>query len=375
MGRVEHLVKRLLLVLLVLGTPSLFGSCFEQSSLHPPPKAARRPTPPAAMTVMIAIDGVRWQEVFQGVDRDRARRLSLPLEDAPRLMPNLHAIIRDYGCAVGAPGSGYPISASGPNFVSLPGYTEMFTGAPAIDCPNNECGRVRRRTLVDDAVALDSAMGRVAVVTSWPKVALAVSQSPSSMVVSAGRSGGSNQRIFHRYPETLAAYQRGKAADPKPGSGDFRPDRLTQELALSYLAHERPSFLFVGLGETDEFAHKNDYVGYLRALRAADGMIGAVHQLLLAAERRGVSTLLFVTSDHGRSDFVHHGAAYPESARTWLVAAGSTVTARGSVNSPVPRTLSDLAPTLRFIWGLDASESRARARAPALGGHVLGELF
>ena len=130
-------------------------------------------------------------------------------------------------------------------------------------------------------------------------------------------------------------------------------------MALSYLRAERPDFLFVGLGETDEFAHQGNYAGYLDALREADDFLGEVSAELAARAQQGVKTALFVTADHGRAEsFREHGKPYPESARVWLVASGTAILARGFVASPEQRRLADIAPTLRTVFGLPGDGSR-----------------
>lgn len=342
------------------------------------PRAERRSPGNAGdpVTVMIAVDGVRWQEVFHGVDRERARRLNLPPESARELLPNLYRLIADHGCALGAPGMQSVVNASGPNFLSLPGYTEIFTGSAPVDCRDNECGRVRVPTIADQVAELERSPADVAVIASWPKIALAASQAPERMTISAGRSLTKNLSALTQHPDVWRAYQAGTRSKPAPGWGEFRPDRHTAALALSYLQHVEPRFLFVGLGETDEYAHKNDYRSYLASLRYADRVIGRIYEVLEQAERAGATTLLFVTSDHGRAEFVNHGRAYPESARTWLVAAGSAIRARGIVRSPETRRLADLAPTIRALWGLDGEAGMEPGghhdRQP---GAVLTELF
>ena len=81
---------------------------------------------------------------------------------------------------------------------------------------------------------------------------------------------------------------------------------------------------------------------------------------------RGTRTALFVTADHGRADgFVDHGGKYPESARVWLVAAGSAIAVHGFVAAPSARRLADLAPTMREIAHLPRDSDLA-AGAPLL---------
>lgn len=363
---------------------AIFACLVSLSCLGPRPEASpsaeRRPPPNELLndpvTVVVAVDGVRWQEVFHGVDRGRARSLGLRPESARELLPNLYRLIDHHGCALGAPGSGSLVSASGPNFVSLPGYTEMFTGAAPVECPDNECGRVQRPTVADQVARLDQSPADVAVITSWPKIALAASHAPEHLLISAGRSETRNAHVLWQHPEVWRAQRAGARSKPAPGWGEFRPDRYTASVALSYLRRAEPRFLFVGLGETDEYAHQNDYRNYLASLRYADRVIGQIYEELERAERAGATTLLFVTSDHGRAEFVHHGKAYPESARTWLVAAGSAVRARGVVRSPETRRLADLAPTIRALWGFEGEAPSElaldRARQP---GTVLTELF
>lgn len=362
---------------LALRLTSVIAWCLMSMSCWGPQRnATPRPERPVLsnprVTVVVAIDGVRWQEIFGGVDKGRARELGLRAETARQLLPNLYRLIDQRGCALGAPGSGTQVTASGPNFLSLPGYTEMFTGAAPVDCVDNECRRVRVPTVADDAALLQESPAEVAVITSWRKIELAASLEPQRLTISAGRAKGQNQSVLEQSADVWRAYQKGAAAKPAPGWGDFRPDRHTAEVAIGYLRHFQPRFLFVGLGETDEYAHHNDYRNYLAALRHADQAVGQIYESLERAERAGATTLLFVTSDHGRSDFVHHGGQFPASARTWLIAAGSAVIARGFVRSPSDRRLADLAPTIRALWGLEAEARLDGDRRP---GTVLTELF
>jgi hypothetical protein len=262
----------------------------------------------------VTLDGARWQDVF-----------------APGTMPHLMDVARTRGAAVGAPGFG-EIHASGPHFVSLPGYTEIFTGRTPESCPDNECAKVAAPTIADEIAARG---GEAAVFASWERLDRAASFRDDAVLISAGQRG-----------------ELGEPVSPWPGIGDFRPDRMTSRAALAYLEHRRPTFLFVGLGEPDEYAHRNDRGGYLASLRAADATIADLFTTLDRMGTRGARTTVIVTADHGRArDFVNHGGAYPESSRVWLIAAGPSVKARGFVRTG-SRRLADVAPTLRGALGL-----------------------
>lgn len=301
--------------------------------------------------ILVTVDGARWQEIFDGTDTALSRA---PKRSAREIVPNLDRLARERGAAIGAPGRGV-IRATGPNFVSLPGYTEILTGRAPIGCQDNTCPTIAVPTLLDEAFASGSS---VAAFGSWEMLDRAVSAYPASFPVSCGR---------HDDPRI----------DPWPGSGDFRPDRLTAAAALAYLEEQRPDVLYVGLGEPDEYGHRGDYAGYVRALSYADAFVGRLFAALDRMGPRGAETHVFVTADHGRSrEFKHHGGGSPESARVWLFAAGPSIAARGRITSNVERHLADLAPTLRTAIGLGGAHDRGE-RSLDLGwpGASIDELF
>jgi hypothetical protein len=285
--------------------------------------------------VIVTLDGVRWQEVFGGTDP----MLSRAALDARALAPTLHRLGSERGAFVGAPGYG-TVAASGPNYVSLPGYTEILGGRAPAHCHSNECARTPLPTLLDEARA---AGAKVAAFASWERLDLAATASPGAFHLSCGRDGD-------------------RGIDPWPGYGDYRPDRITANLALSYYEAEQPDVFFLGLGDPDEFAHRADYPRYLASIREADDVLGRLVELLDRTER-GRRTHIVVTSDHGRArDFSSHGGM-PEAARVWLAASGPRFLARGAVRSAKERRLADIAPTLRLVLGLSPDGSE-RAGSP-----------
>ena len=89
--------------------------------------------------VLVVLDGVRWQDVFEGVDPELARRHGVPAAEvvpASALVPNLYRLAETRGAMIGAPGQGAPINATGPNYVSLPGYMEKRFKNRIIDVVN-----------------------------------------------------------------------------------------------------------------------------------------------------------------------------------------------------------------------------------------------
>lgn len=163
------------------------------------------------------LDGVRWQDVF-----------------VPESTPVLHRLMSERGAVLGAPGSGPAMSASGPAFVSLPGYSEIFTGRRAHGCADNDCGRARTTTLFDEVA----------------------------------RAGGRRRR-----PTPF----RVTATSVPTGSRPPSP---------CYLEQQQPTLLYLGLGEPDEYAHRGDFPGYLGSLRAADDVVGRIFESVRATAQR-----------------------------------------------------------------------------------------
>ena len=315
-----------------------------------PDLAAAQPSAPPSPTdvhgvddpvVILTIDGVRWQEVFEGTDPEFT---SKPLQSATAIWPNLYRLGTKRGAFVGAPGHGR-IAASGPQYVSLPGYTEILSGRPSLLCQDNDCPRTVLPSILDEAHARGA---KVAAFASWDRLDYAITSRPGSFFVSAGRGS----------PPTVESL---------PGSPDERPDRLTAPAALAYYQAERPDVFFLGLGDPDEHAHHGDYDAYVDACRYADEVIGEL-MAVLDRDERGRRTHVVVTPDHGRaSSFFNHGGM-PEAARTWLVATGPRIMARGDVASVRERHLADIAPTMRLVLGLPADHD-------ALAGQPIEELF
>lgn len=294
-----------------------------------------------APVVIVALDGVRWQEIFEGTEPARSPANLVP---ASEIVPNLYRLGVERGAFIGAPGRGV-IAASGPNYVSLPGYTEILSGRPS-RCHENDCPRTSTPTLLDEARA---AGAKVAVFSSWERIELAATAKADGIYVSCGRRGD-------------------PAVDPFPGFGDYRPDRFTAAAALAYYEAEQPDVFFLGLGDSDEYAHRGDYPRYVEALRRADEVIGRLVAALDRSGERGRRTHVVVTADHGRArSFADHGRV-PEAARVWMVAAGPAFSARGPVATFRQHYLADIAPTLRVVLGLRADTSE-RAGLP------IGELF
>jgi arylsulfatase A-like enzyme len=219
-------------------------------------------------------------------------------------------------------------------------------------CMSNYCPRVQVPTVLDAAAAAGLS---VASISSWEAIAAAASHG-SSVVVSAGTGWPGRRLLEDRKLEEAVA--DGDKAKPFPASGGtYRPDRYTAAIALAYVRARRPRLLHVGLGDTDEHGHRDDFAAYSGALRAADAFIGDLADSLDALGL-AQSTAMIIVSDHGRADvFREHGPSYPESGRTFVLAFGGAVPKRGDACARRDLWLTDIAPTVSALLGLPPDRS------------------
>lgn len=295
--------------------------------------AATEARPGTEAVVLVTIDGVRWQEIFGGVDRALAASEKLPPAPdatARALLPNLHRLFFDEGVALGDPARGGGIAGGARWHVSMPGYVQIATGA-STDCADNDCKPALGETIAD-AVTATASDNAAAVFGSWSEIARAAAAHPERLFVQTGAAPGQPGRPLH-------------------GGGAYLPDRVTAAQALDHLREKRPRFLWVALGDTDEWAHAGSYTAYLDALREADRFVGELVTTLGSMGDRGAHTAIFVTADHGRDPgFRDHGG--PASSAVWLLARGPTIAPRGVIATARRRQLRDVAPTLRALLGL-----------------------
>jgi Metalloenzyme superfamily len=313
--------------------------------------------------ILVTLDGVRAEDVFGGADPSLRRNVDVAQLTRPeQLMPRTHALVATRGVALGQDrrGCGTVRTASGAN-VSLPGYLEIFTGRKTL-CRDNGCPRTERATVLDEAA--DAGL-TAASIGSWNVLDHAVSRGNPGVFVQVGT---------HRWPgprpladarlEQLAF--AGEHAGPFPGVGGYRPDAATAPIALHTLKDAPPAVFHIGLGDADEWAHRDDYAAYLGAIGKADAFIGQLADTLDTMGEVGARTTVIVTTDHGRnSDFRHHGAYSASSGRSFVLAFGGRVPVQGVACPSRDVTLIDIAPTIRALVGLPADASRDAGRAIA----------
>ncbi|HSO32955.1 MAG TPA: alkaline phosphatase family protein [Labilithrix sp.] len=310
--------------------------------------------------ILVTLDGVRAEDVFDGASRSLRPGVNVEGLTRPEaVMPRLHGLVATHGVALGRerPGCGSVRTASGAN-VSLPGYLEIFTGRKT-RCRDNGCAPTEHTTVLDEAA--DAGLA-VASIGSWNVLDHAVSRGTSAVFVEVGthRWPGTRPLADARFERLVAA---GERSDPHPGVGWYRPDALTMPIALQYLKDTQPAVMHIGLGDADEWGHRDDYAAYLQAIGRSDFFIGQLADTLDDMGEVGARTTVIVTTDHGRNaDFRHHGPDSDAAGRTFVMAFGARVPVQGVACPARDVTLADIAPTIRGLVGLPADPSGEAGR-------------
>lgn len=343
-------------------------------------------TPLAAQArhvVLVTIDGVRVEDMLQGIDPamiaspkeagiadTAAFRMSWWRDSATErrraVMPFVwDTLVRD-GVFYG---SGPDVRVTNDLNFSGPGYTELFTGHARADVTSNADRRYTHPTIFQVVAGRPgNNFTDVAAFTSWTTQARLTATRPGEFV-SQGPFGPLPDEFVDDSALVRMRVVQGRVHHP---DRSLRYDAFTHEMALSWLRRFSPVLLHVGYGETDVEAHGRHYDRYIEMLHETDRMISELVHAVMADPEMARSTVFVITTDHGRGatpkDWTDHGKDVANAARWWLLASGPGVSIRGVVSDAA--TQQQVGPTVLKLLGLGTESLDAPVAAPLdLGSH------
>ena len=228
---------------------------------------------PAPHVVLVTFDGARIEEIFGGLDAAIVASQLRPgqrLEDQPiyqrfwaptpeerriKLMPFFWGtLMRDHGSIAGDPARGSRVHITNGHAFSYPGYSEMLVGLAHDDTiRSNDPIRNPYPTVLE---FLERHGGfskeQVAAFTSWNVHRAIVEHTEGALTVNAGFSA------FVSPDEEIRRQSALQFETPTPWN-EVRHDAYTFRFAMDHLARHRPRVLYLGLGETDDWAHDGRY--------------------------------------------------------------------------------------------------------------------
>lgn len=249
--------------------------------------------------IYVTLDGTRWQDLF--VDRSH--------------FPILWGKYKNELTFYGMPGSNKTIHvATIP--VSLPSYQTQTAGSVQF-CFNNECGRIRSETFLENILhKLQLRKKDVVTFASWPGIGEAAESVANLTYTNVGNISAHDPETY--IADTVMAQLNYQQLADAAGGGD-RYDKYTFAQALHYLKTYKPRFMWIALNDADAKAHQGNLAAYHQTLDSYDGMIDTLFTTLKSLNI-DKETMVIVTTDHGRgngSNWTTHGVLYPESLHTW----------------------------------------------------------
>ncbi|SEB95572.1 Sulfatase [Maribacter dokdonensis] len=321
-----------------------------------------------ANVFLITLDGVRWQDVYHGLDtalvqsnytedKELLNKMfsgSSPEESREKIMPFFWNTIAKDGQLYGNRTKGSKVDLTNKMLFSYPGYSEILTGkADDAHIDSNDKNYNKNVTVLELANKQERYKGKVAAFASWDVFPFIINDKRSGIPVNAGYMNAqgdlSGREIF------LNEIQRQAPIIWE----SVRLDVFTHHYAKEYVKKNRPKVVYISYGETDDFAHGGKFDFYMKSLHNTDALIADLWQYVQQDDFYKDNTYFIITTDHGRGDGVQkdskwtsHGSNVKGAQHTWMAILGPNLKSVGEAVDGQLYT-DQLAPTIAKILDVD----------------------
>ena len=295
--------------------------------------------------VLITLDGLRWQEIFGGLDTSllnnkqfthNAKDLYSKFYDSStaisraKLFPFLWSTVLNQGVLMGNRWKGSLVNNANKYWFSYPGYNELLTGFPDSNMNTNDKIWNPNENVLEFINKKEGFKNRVAAFTSWDVFPYILNTKRSGLFVNADK----DSLHFSDAGLQLVNNMQFLTAEPL----GLRPDILTYFAAKEYLKAYQPKLLYIAFDETDDFAHSGMYDQYIKSAHAEDRMIADLWSLVQSMPAYKNNTTFIITCDHGRGDKIketwkHHGANIEDAGQIWMAIIGPNIKPLGELKN------------------------------------------
>ena len=316
--------------------------------------------------VIITIDGLRWQEVFEGAeenlltDSKQVRDVELyrqtywrstPEERREALMPFVWNTIARQGIIIGNRNTNSMMQVANKTNISYPGYCEMMTGMVDEAITSNDPVNNPHRNVLEAANEDPRYKGRVAMYGSWKSTRFAIHSELAGIPASVSYE----PNIAKKQTPRLQLAERMLAGMPHFWRSEHF-DAFTYAFAIETLLKDHPKVMWISFGDCDEWAHARKYDLYLDGAQGTDAFIRDIYEALEADRFYKGKTTYLITCDHGRgfgNEWANHGSGTKGSEATWLMLLGKGIEAKGETSECGPYYTKQVAATIAAILGID----------------------
>ena len=341
--------------------------------------------PPAATVanvVVVTWDGFRPEDFFGGAQADLmdkkaggvpdvaalSRRFGGDTPEARRaaLLPFVWGTMATRGQIFGDRSRRAAMTITNGKKFSYPGYNEMFCGFGDDRIDSNDRVPNPNPSIFEFLDARPDLKGKVAAFATWDVFPAILRSQQNGLPVHTAFDPirdeplTERQRFLNAMLEQLPRYW--------PDNGF---DAITLGAAREHLIRHKPRVLYIGLGETDEWAHGRRYDLYLEAAHQGDRALADLWATVQSMPEYAGRTALVLTTDHGRgvtpTDWTSHGQKIDGAEFVWAAVLAPGVVPTLGVRSEVAATQSQVAATVARLLGEDFNAFAPRAAAPLPG--------
>ena len=346
------------------------------------PLTAQQAAPRTRNVILVMTDGFRWQEVFGGADASLMSRAAgqvgdtaglrhefwrdTPEERRRTLLPFFWKTIATQGQVFGDSVHGSVAQILNPLKFSYPGYSETFTGHVDPQIDSNEDPDNPNVTVFEWLNARPALKGKVAAFATWDAFTRIINAKRSGVPVFDGWDRGGNTGTGTARESAM----RDLFATTVRYWPDNTWDALTHHTMLDYMATRKPRVMFIGYGETDEWAHAGRYDLYLSSAHQVDAFLADLWARVQAHPQYRDSTTLIVTTDHGRgygAKWRDHGEDVVGAENIWMAVLGPDTPALGARSQIAKVRQAQVAATIAALLGENWQAAEPRAAPPLPG--------
>jgi hypothetical protein len=333
--------------------------------------------------VLIVSDGLRWQEIFTGsdpglldekhggiwADPERLRQEFWnddPGERRKMLFPFLWGVVAPQGQIFGNQNKGSIARVANGMAFSYPGYNEMLTGRPDPRINSNEFGPNPNTTVFEWMNQFPEFRGQIAVYATWVVFKNIFNQPRSQLVMQVGWDPPGKGDLTPRQELLNEFYRTTTRLDDEDVWDSF-----LQVPLLDYVKTAHPRLLFVGYGETDNWAHSGRYDLVLESAHQFDQFVRQLWETMQAMPEYRDQTTFIITTDHGPGsgleEWKEHGVEEKGSENIWIAVMGPDTAALGEREHSATVTQSQIAATVAAFLGKDFHQGFPDVAAPLPG--------
>jgi hypothetical protein len=329
--------------------------------------------------VLIVLDGLRWQEVFDGPDHAlmdeklggvqnlealrRAFWRGTPEEGRKALFPFLWGVVAQKGQLYGNQRKQSVAQVTNGQKFSYPGYNEMLTGHADPKIDSNEFGPNPNMTVFEWLGKKPQFHDRVAIFATWDVFNQVFNVERSGLFVRAGWDIPWPDQLTPRQALLKKLY-----ATTSRVEDDDVFDSFLHENLLNYLDSHQPRAVFVGYGETDDWAHEGRYDLVLQAAHQADQRIAELWANMQAHPAYHEQVTFLITTDHGRgsglTEWRNHDQDVAGAENIWIAVLGPDTPPLGEIANARRVTQSQIAATVAALLGENYNATDLAAAPP-----------